>query len=58
MPNESNINTSNDPLKENRLSYLYLLSSEFWEVNDLINTLMNYKHFVLDVRVSTPIQNA
>jgi hypothetical protein len=35
-----------------------MLSSEFWEVNDLINTLMSYKHFVLDVRESTPIQNA
>ena len=58
MPNESNINISNDPLKEKRLSYLYLLYSEFWEINDLINTLMNYKHFVLDVRESTQIQNA
>lgn len=58
MPNENNINHSNNLPVGNRLPYLYLLSSEFWEVNDLINTLMNYKHFVLDVRESTPIQNA
>lgn len=58
MPNESNKNSSNSSQEENRLSYLYLLSSEFWEINDLINTLMNYKHFVLDVRESTSIQNA
>jgi hypothetical protein len=58
MPNERIINSSNNPLEEKRLAYLYLLFSEFWEVNDLINTLMNYKHFVLDVRESTSIQNA
>ena len=58
MPNENTINSSDNPLEEKRLSYLYMLSSEFWEVNDLINTLLNYKHFVLDVRESTPIQNA
>jgi hypothetical protein len=58
MPNESIINSSNGPLEENHLSYLYLLRGEFWEVNDFINTLINYKHYVLDVRESTPIQNS
>jgi len=44
--------------ENNILEYLYLLQSEFWEVNDFINALKNYKPFVLDVRVSTPVQNA
>jgi len=43
---------------ENHLSYLYLLRSEFWEVNDFINILKDYEHFVLDIRESTPIQNS
>ena len=44
--------------KENLLEYLCMLQSEFWEVNNFINTLKNYKPFVLDVRESTPVQNA
>lgn len=51
-------NSSNKLVKRNRLSYLYMLRNEFWEVNDFINTLKNYKPFALDVRESTPIQNA
>lgn len=52
------INSSNNLPTENLLSYLYILRSEFWEVNDFINTLKDYEHFVLDVRESTPIQNS
>jgi len=35
-----------------------MIRSEFEEVNDLINTLKNYEQFELDVRNSTPTQNA
>lgn len=44
--------------KDNILSYLYMIRSEFEEVNELINTLKNYEQFELDVRNSTPTQNA
>jgi len=44
--------------KENLLSYIYLLRSEFQEVNILINELKNYEPFKLDVREATPTQNA
>ena len=50
--------TLGESSKNNLLEYLYLLQSEFWEVNDFINTLKKYNPFVLDVRESTPIQNA
>ena len=40
------------------ISVTFMLQSEFWEVNNFINTLKNYKPFVLDVRESTPVQNA
>lgn len=43
---------------ENILAYLYLLRNEFWEVNDFINTLRNFKPFSFDVRVSSPVQNS
>jgi len=56
--NSNVIDSSNKSSEENLLSYLYMLINEFWEVNDFINTLKNYKPFVLDVRESTPIQNA
>jgi|GEM_PF-4685496 len=52
------IDSLNDASKENILSYLYMLRNEFGEVNEFINTLYNYKPFVLDVRESNPIQNA
>ena len=52
------INSPRKSLDRNLLSYLYLLRHEFWEVNDFINTLKNYKPFSLDIRESTPIQNA
>lgn len=58
MGNNSMNNSSNNLPAENHLSYLYLLRSEFWEVNDFINTLKDYEHFVLDIRESTPIQNS
>lgn len=44
--------------KKNKLSYLYMLQSEFQEVNILINELKNYEPFKLDVREATPTQNA
>lgn len=47
-----------EKFKENLLSYICLLQSEFLEVNILINKLKNYKPFVLDVREATPTQNA
>lgn len=47
-----------ESFKENILSYLYMLSSDFEEVNDLINTLKNYEPFDLDVRNATTTQNA
>lgn len=56
--NNFNSDLSNKSLEHNRLSYLYMLKIEFWEVNDFINTLKNFKPFALDVRESTPIQNA
>lgn len=56
--NSNVIDSSNKSSEENLLSYLYMLRNEFWEVNDFINTLKNCKPFVLDVRESTPIQNA
>jgi hypothetical protein len=49
--------TSSDSIK-NQLPYLYMIKSEFIEVNKLISTLKNYEPFRLDVRESTPIQNA
>lgn len=52
------INTLFKEFKENLLSYLYLLQSEFQEVNILINELKNYEPFQLDVREATPTQNA
>ncbi|OGU32867.1 MAG: hypothetical protein A2057_14135 [Ignavibacteria bacterium GWA2_35_9] len=52
------IDSSDKSFEENFLSYLYILRNEFWEVNNFINTLKNYKPFVLDIRESTPIQNA
>ena len=56
--NNSEISPSEKLFDKNVLPYLYLLRNEFWEVNDFINTLKNYQPFVLDVRESTPIQNA
>lgn len=44
--------------KKNILSYLYLLQSEFQEVNVLINELKQYDPYELDVRLATPTQNA
>lgn len=52
------INNLFEKFKENLLSYVYLLQSEFQEVNILINELKNYEPFKLDVRVATPTQNA
>lgn len=56
--NSNDTNSSNKSFDITVLPYLYLLRSEFWEVNDFINTLKSYQPFVLDVRESTPIQNA
>jgi len=44
--------TSSDSIK-NQLPYLYMIKSEFIEVNKLISTLKNYEPFRLDVREST-----
>ena len=44
--------------KKNLLSYLVMLEIEFQEVNVLINELKRYEPFKLDVRESTPTQNA
>lgn len=52
------INTLYKKFKENLLSYVYLLQSEFQEVNILINELKSYEPFKLDVREATPTQNA
>ena len=56
--NDKEISPSENLFDKNVLPYLYLLRSEFWEVNDFINTLKSYQPFVLDIRESTPIQNA
>ena len=52
------IDSLDESSKKNLLAYLYMLRNEFWEVNEFINTLYNYKHFEVDVRNSDPIQNA
>ena len=44
--------------QKNLLSYLYMLESEFQEVNAFISELKSYRPFILDVRESTKIQNA
>lgn len=44
--------------KNNILSYLFLLQSEFSEINILINELKYYKPFHLDIGEATPTQNA
>lgn len=44
--------------RKNLLSYLYMLESEFREVNAFINELQNYNPFKLDVCESTTTQNA
>src|ERR1035437_9625467 len=46
------------PDKSQLLAYLYMIKSEFIEVNKFISTLKFYEPFKLDVRESTPIQNA
>lgn len=56
--NSNEISPSEKIFDKNVLPYLYLLRSEFWEVNDFINNLKSYQPFILDVRESTPIQNA
>lgn len=56
--NNNEISPSEKVFDKNVLPYLYLLRSEFWEVNDFINTLKSYQPFVLDVRESTQIQNS
>ncbi len=56
--NSNEISPSEKLSSKNVLPYLYLLRIEFWEVNDFINILKNYQPFVLDVRESTPVQNA
>ncbi|OGU39208.1 MAG: hypothetical protein A2315_00980 [Ignavibacteria bacterium RIFOXYB2_FULL_35_12] len=56
--NKLGINNLFKKFKENLLSYLYLLKSEFQEVNVLINELKNYEPFKLDVREATPTHNA
>jgi len=53
-----NLNSLLKTLPKNFLSYLYMLTSEFGEVNDFINELKNYSPFKLDVCESTKIQNA
>ncbi len=55
---KSEMKTLFKKFKENFLSYLFLLLSEFQEINILINELKNYKPFELDVREATPTQNA
>ncbi len=47
-----------EKFKKNLLSYLLMVKDEFSEVNNLINELKNYEPFHLDVRESTPTQNA
>lgn len=44
--------------KKNILSDLYLLQSEFQEVNALINELKQYDPYEPDVRLAAPTQNA
>jgi len=56
--NELDINILYKNFRENLLSYVYLLESEFEEVNILINELKNYEPFILDVRDATPTQNS
>jgi hypothetical protein len=52
------IDSLDESSKKNLLAYLYMLRNEFWEVNEFINTLYNYKHFELDIRNADLIQNA
>jgi len=47
-----------EKFKKNILSYLLMLEDEFREVNILLNELINYQPFHLDVREATPTQNA
>jgi len=47
-----------DKFKKNILSYLLMVEDDFCEVNILINELKKYEPFHLDVRESTPTQNA
>ena len=44
--------------KENLIKYLSLLKTEFWEVNDFINSLKNCKPYALDVAEASAVQKA
>jgi hypothetical protein len=56
--NDFDIKSLEGEAKENLIKYLSLLKTEFWEVNDFINSLKKCKPYALDNAEASAIQKA